>query len=480
MSQNPSADTNTTALPPDELVERALARAAGTTSSGAVAIAESASSANLRWANNTLTTNGVMTSRTLTVVITDDRAEGTASGVVSRKVASASDVDDLVDDAVAAARAGDPSEDANELVSGPADADFAQAPVATGIEVFAGVAEALGDGFARAAARGQRLYGFVEHGIDTVYLGSSTGLRRRHVQPSGYLSTTGKTGDGTNSAWFGQATRDFSDVDATAAVAELDRRLGWGERRTDLPAGRYETILPPTSVADLMIYAYWTMSARDAHEGQTVYARTGGDGSGGRTRVGDTLSTQPVSLRSDPAAPGSPCIPFLAVGSSSSETSVFDNGLEVPATTWVDRGRLSALITSRFTAGLTGLANTPLADNLIVEVDGGSGATDDLVATTQRGLLFTSLWYIREVDPQTLLLTGLTRDGVYLVEDGEVTGAVNNFRFNESPVDLLGRFTQAGATVPAFSREWGEYFSRVQAPALRIPDFNCSSVSKAS
>ena len=83
--------------------------------------------------------------------------------------------------------------------------------------------------------------------------------------------------------------------------------------------------------------------------------------------------------------------------------------------------------------------------------------------------MLTCLWYIREVDPQTLLLTGLTRDGVYLVEDGEVVGAVNNFRFNESPVDLLGRFDLASSTVPAFSREWGDYFPRTAMPALRVP-----------
>ena len=114
----------------------------------------------------------------------------------------------------------------------------------------------------------------------------------------------------------------------------------------------------------------------------------------------------------------------------------------------------------------------------MLEVDGGTGSVDDLVAGTERGLLLTCLWYIREVDPQTLLLTGLTRDGVYLVEDGEITGAVNNFRFNESPVDLLRRFTHASATVPSFSREWGDdYFSRTATPALRVPDFNMSSVS---
>jgi predicted Zn-dependent protease len=129
---------------------------------------------------------------------------------------------------------------------------------------------------------------------------------------------------------------------------------------------------------------------------------------------------------------------------------------------------------------MTGEPVTPAVDNLVLDVEGGTGSVEDLVAGTERGLLLTCLWYIREVDPQTLLLTGLTRDGVYLVEGGEVTGVVNNFRWNESPVDLLRRFTHASATVPSFSREWGDdYFSRTATPALRVPDFNMSSVSPA-
>ena len=463
-------------LPPHELVERALAAAASANPGGtAVAIAEATSSANLRWANNTLTTNGVMSGQSLTVIATDPRSDGVAAGVVSREVTDMAGVESLVADAVAASRTADVAEDARDLLPGSGSADFAAAPGRTGIEVFADVATSLGSGFGEAAARGQRLYGFVEHTMKTTYLGTSTGVRRRFAQPGGYLSTTGKDGDGTNSAWYGQSTTDFTDVDVTAAVAELDRRLGWGSRRLDLPAGRYETVLPPTSVADLMIYAYWTSSARDAFDGRTVFSKPGGG-----TRVGDALSDRPITLRSDPSDPRVACVPFVTATSSSSESSVFDNGQDASPVTWVDRGRLSSLITTRHTAELTGLANTQAVDNLIVEVDGGDGNTASMVASTKRGLLFTSLWYIREVDPQTLLLTGLTRDGVYMIENGEITGAVNNFRFNESPVDLMSRFTEAGAPVPAFSREWGDYLPRVVAPALRIPDFNCSSVSKAS
>jgi predicted Zn-dependent protease len=103
-----------------------------------------------------------------------------------------------------------------------------------------------------------------------------------------------------------------------------------------------------------------------------------------------------------------------------------------------------------------------------------------MLAGTRRGLLLTCLWYIREVDAQTLLLTGLTRDGVYLVENGEVTGAVNNFRFNESPVGMLGRLAEVGASAATLPREWSDYLTSVAMPPARIEGFNMSSVSQAS
>jgi len=161
-------------------------------------------------------------------------------------------------------------------------------------------------------------------------------------------------------------------------------------------------------------------------------------------------------------------------------SSVFDNGLPLGRTDWIHDGELTSLLQTRHSARLTGQPVTPAIDNLVLDVEGAAGTIDDLVAGTDRGLLLTCLWYIREVDRQTLLLTGLTRDGVYLVENGEITGEVTNYRFNESPLDLLRRFSHASATVPAFSREWGDdYFSRTATPALRIPDFNMSSVSQA-
>ncbi|WP_455360955.1 metallopeptidase TldD-related protein [Streptomyces sp. SYSU K21746] len=455
---------------PHEVVERALALSRA---DGCVVIADEHSTANLRWAGNALTTNGVTRGRTLTVIATVDGKEGTASGVVSRSAVTADDLEPLVRAAEAAARAAGPAEDAQPLVTGvSASPDFTDAPAETSSAVFADFAPALGESFARARAGGRELYGFANHELVSTYLGASTGLRLRHDQPTGTLELNAKSPDRSRSAWAGRSTRDFKDVDPAALDAELAQRLGWAERRIDLPAGRYETLLPPTAVADLLIYQMWSSAARDAAEGRTVFSRPGGG-----TRVGETLSELPLTLRSDPNEPGLESAPFVIAHSSGDDASVFDNGLPLTATDWVRDGTLTHLLSTRHSAGLTGLPVAPAIGNLVLDA-GGERSPQEMVASTERGLLLTCLWYIREVDPATLLLTGLTRDGVYLVENGEVVGEVNNFRFNESPVDLLSRATEAGRTEKTLPREWSDWFTRASMPALRIPDFNMSSVSQ--
>ena len=459
-------------ISPQSLVEHALA---ASMADDCVAIVRDGTSANLRWANNTLTTNGVMHGVAVSVVSFVRQPGGVGVGSVSGSATTQAEVDELVRAADAAARAAAPAEDEQELVADRTSADWADEPASTGIEVYDAVAPALGEAFGRAGAGGRILYGFVNHEVTTTYLGSTTGLRLRHVQPTGHFGCTGKTADLTNSAWVGRATRDFADIDPLAAEQELAQRLAWGRRHVDLEAGRYDTILPPTAVADLMIDAYWSAGARDAWEGQSVFSRRGAG-----TRIGEDIVRPEVTLFSDPAYAGLQCAPFSMAGASSNESSVFDNGLELGRTDWIRGGELTALRQTRHTAEMTQQPVTPAVDNLVLEVAGADGSVEDLVAGTERGLLLTCLWYIRVVDPQTLLLTGLTRDGVYLVEDGEITAAVNNFRWNESPVDLLRRFSHASASVPSFSREWGDdYFSRTATPALRVPDFNMSSVSPA-
>lgn len=466
-------------MTPQGTVEQALAaaRAGGE----CVVIADETSTANLRWAGNTLTTNGVAASRSLTVIAIDRRADGRVGvGTVSRTGVTPEEVEGLVREAEKAADQAAPAEDAMELVTGETrdrsgSSDWSSPPVATDFSVFRGFTAELGETLRAAEGAGRKLYGFAEHDMVSTFVGTSSGVRLRHDQPSGRLELNAKSADLARSAWAGASTRDFSDVDVTALDAGLAERLGWQSRRVELPAGRYETLLPPTAVSDLMIYLYWSAGARDAGEGRTVFSKPGGG-----TRVGTRLSPVPVDLISDPAYPGLECSPFVVAHASGPDSSVFDNGLPSGRASWISSGTLSALHSSRFSALKAGVAVTPAVDNLIMTAPGASASLESMIASTKRGLLLTCLWYIREVDPQTLLLTGLTRDGVYLVEEGEVVGAVNNFRFNESPVGMLSRLLEVGATAQTLPREWGDYFSRAAMPALRVEAFNMSSVSQAS
>ncbi len=460
--------------PVSSWVEQALA---ASRARDCTVIVQESHEVNLRWAANALTTNGAMTQREATVISTAEVSGGIAAASVTGALAGVEDLLALVRQADEAAPGAPADEEAQPLVSGAEDPDVADPASVVGPQDLAALASDLGRAFTRAQEAGHLLYGFAEYRRTTTWLGNTAGLRRRAVEPMGRLEVNAKMPDLVNSAWVGAQSNDFTDVDVAAMHDELERRLGWGERRVDLPPGEYETILPPGAVVDLMVYAYWVMSARDAEQGRNVYAGT----EVGTTRIGERLSDVPVTMCSDPGHPRFPVAPFAVVPSSGSGlTSVFDNGAPLARVDWLRDGVLTDLVRTRAgmqRAGVEGHLRFPV-QNLHIDAGGEAGLAE-MVASTKRGLLLTCLWYIREVDPQTLLLTGLTRDGVYLIEDGQVSAAVNNFRFNESPVDLLRRATEAGAAEHVLCREWNDWFTRSVAPPLRIPDFTMSSVSQA-
>ncbi|MEU8897426.1 TldD/PmbA family protein [Nocardia sp. NPDC048505] len=460
-----------------EVVEQALRLSRA---DEAIVVVTDAHEASLRWAGNSMTTNGSSVSRAWAVVsIFRDGPNSARVGSISSTSVHAAEVEAVVRASEEAARTAEPAKDAMPLLDPDAlspvgldwDLPWDGGPATTDISVFEGVARDLAAGF----DGGDKLYGFAHHQAHSTWLGTSTGVRRRWVQPTGSIEINGKRGAGADlaSAWVGAGTRDFTDVDVPGLLSELSRRLGWSARRVDLPAGRYETLLPPSAVADLMIYMNWSMEGRGAHEGHTAFSRPGG------TRIGERLTDIPLTLSSDPQAAGLEYIPFVATSASSEAVSVFDNGLTADRVDWLRDGVIERLVYPRATAAEFGAAVTVPGENLLM-TGGADTSLADMIARTERGLLLTCLWYIREVDPATLLLTGLTRDGVYLVENGEVTAAVNNFRFNESPLDLLRRVSEAGRTEITLPREWKDWFTRAAMPPLRIPDFHMSSVSQAT
>ena len=455
-------------IPAQHVIDLALQAAANSgRCDETVVIVSDRAEASLRWAGNSMTTNGVSTGRTTTVIAIVRRGDAAHLGVRRSSVVDPDAVGALVAAAADAAHSAPEAHDNAPLLSASGEpADWDDPVPGTGVGCFAEVARALSAGFARS----DRLYGYAHHVVETTLLATSTGVRRRFTQPTGSVEINAKRG--TASAWVGTSAPWFIDVPIDAMLEELSTRLDWARRTVELPAGRYETLMPPSTVADMMIYLGWSMDGRGAQEGRTALSAPGGG-----TRVGEKLTDLSLTMYSDPRAAGLECAPFVHTAAGSERLSVFDNGMDIDRVDWIRDGTISSLVYPRATAAEFGVTPAAPADNLLMT--GGAASVAEMVAATERGLLLTTLWYIRTVDPTTLLLTGLTRDGVYLIEDGEVTAAVNNFRFNESPLDLLRRVSEAGVAETTLPREWGDWATRAVMPTLRIPDFHMSSVSQA-
>jgi predicted Zn-dependent protease len=355
--------------------------------------------------------------------------------------------------------------------SQPASPHWDLPPEETSPEELAPVSALLGDLLPRTEVP---MFGYAEHTMTSSYLGTTGGLRLRHDQPSARYELSGKSQDRTRSAWAGRSGRRFADVDLASTPDEVLGGLAAQATRLDVPPGRQRVVLTPSAASDLLVYLLWSAGARDAMEGRSAFSRHGGG-----TRVGERLSPLPFQLSSDPHATGLECADHVQSTSSSAMSSSFDIGLPLARTDWVADGELRALVTTRDSAARCGLPNTPLVDNLVAGVQGRTGGIDELAQRVGDGLLVTCLWYIREVDAETLLLTGLTRDGVYVVRDGEVVGSAGNFRFNESPLGMLARVSDAGSPEDCLPREWADWFTRARVAPLVVEDFNLSTPSEA-
>jgi predicted Zn-dependent protease len=434
-----------------------------------IVIGRQQATANVRWANNTVTTNGVIETASLTIV-----------SIVGRRVASLSrthfppeQIEAMVHECEARCKQQPEAPDYMPLLERDGDLPgWSAAPAAATVRVLDPAVPKMAAMFERARRSDVQTFGYAEHGASTIWIGSSTGLRRRHADHTGKVEITAKTPDFSRSSWAGSASYDFAQVDSELLFDTLRQRLAWSEHRIDLPAGHYEVLLEPSCTADLAISAYYSMARRDADEGRSPFSSPAGG-----TRIGERIFG-PVSLYSDPHEAGIATTPFCVSVGSGSVASVFDNGLRVERTEWTRDGTLLALVMPRYWAAkVNAPAAVPYVNNLIVP---GSGPTlEEMIRTTERALLVTCFWYIRTVDPQTALLTGLTRDGVFLVENGKVKGAVNNFRWNMSPITAFAQAIEVGRAGPSLPREHDE-FLRAKAPPMRLERFNMSSVSEAT
>jgi predicted Zn-dependent protease len=424
-----------------------------------------------------LTTNGYGWSNTLTIVAYVSRSAGISTATVSESDPhfDATFVRSLVDRTISAARTTEPAKFNSPLQNGVIYGNWDAVSTDLDLTVIGSITPSLGEVLKRGEADGRSHAGYAEHGRASSWTGSLSGIRIRDDVEDGRVEMTSRSGDGIRSAWEGTHSRSFTDIDILAMGMRLERQLGWQSTRRELLPGRHRTILSPGAVGDLLATFDNNLSGRDAVEGSGAFSRPGGG-----TMIGERIAgKRNFNLFSDPVHPGIEVAPYVVDSYESSCSSVFDTGQRLSRVDWVRDGVLASLCTTRAVAAETGLQFRPDVGNLILDVEGGEGNLDDLIARTESGLLINCLWYIRDLDEASMMVTGTTRDGVYEIRDGEVIGSVNNFRFNESPLSVLGRIHDAGTSELCQTRENAEYVSDYVMPTLVIDDFNLSSVSEA-
>lgn len=303
--------------------------------------------------------------------------------------------------------------------------------------------------------------GFVETQAAMQAVASSEGMFAHDRYTAAAYNLTARTPDGSGSGWASKSFNDLRLLDpAKLASAAIEKAT-----RTKAPMaiepGKYTVVLEPAAMADLLALTVFSGDARQADEGRSYFSKKGGG-----NRIGDQILDEKVQIYSDPAHALAPTVTFDS------------NGLPMSKNVWVEKGVLKDLFYSRFWANKMGKRPTAGPANLIM--DGGTATMDELVAGVERGVLVTRFWYIRPLDPQTILLTGLTRDGLFLIERGKMTRPVKNMRWNESPIVA---FNNIDAMTPADRVVSGEGIGgagfSVVCPAARIREFTFSSSSDA-
>lgn len=316
-------------------------------------------------------------------------------------------------------------------------------------------AKAVGEAVAAAEQAGVTVAGYCEHAAGATAVATSAGLFAHHPSTYAELTLTARTADGTGSGWAGRASHRIGDLDTAALARTAVDKAVRSQKPRRIEPGRYTVILEPEAVNDLLRFVTWSLDARQADEGRSFFSRPGGG-----NKLGETLFGPAITLASDPTDAAAPGRPFT------------DEGLALQPTTWIDKGKVNAFSCSRFWAAKQNKA--PTGSPSVWHLHGGAASPDDLLRGVEKGVLITRFWYLRWVDRQSMLVTGLTRDGVFLVEKGAVVAPVNNFRFNESPATMLKNADALGPSVRTASA--GAAF---RAPPLRTHEFNLASISEA-
>ena len=274
------------------------------------------------------------------------------------------------------------------------------------------------------------------------------------------FTTTVRTADGTGSGWAGTGVHDWDDLDTAALGARAIEKAEMSRDARAVEPGRWTVILEPTAVGNLVGLMLNSLNARSADEGRSFFSKAGGG-----NKIGEQFIDSRVTIHSDPGDPRLFSAPFNG------------GGLPNRRTVWVENGVLKNLVYDRYWAAQKQMDPTGFVNGYYMT--GGNASMDEMIRSTERGLLVTRFWYIRGVDPRTILFTGLTRDGTFLIENGRISHPVKNLRYNESPIFMLNNVEMMGEPVRVSSSESGGLAPAVWVPPIKARDFTFTSLSDA-
>ena len=307
------------------------------------------------------------------------------------------------------------------------------------------------------AAKDLTVAGFIICNASASAIGNSAGLFAYHRGTSANYTLTARTTDGTGSGWVGSESIDWSAIDFQSVADRAIDKARRSRNPVGIEPGRYTVIFEPEATANLVSLMGGAFQARSADEGRSAFSKAGGG-----SRLGEKIVDERVSLISDPGD-------ALILGSP------FDGeGMPTGKQTWVQNGVLNQLAYNRFWANKQGKTATGGAQSL--RMASGRDTIESMIASTTRGVLVTRLWYLRPLDARTLMYTGLTRDGTFLIENGKIARSIKNFRFNDSPLFMLNNLEGVGAAIRTAGGEGGP---GVAMPPIKVRDFNFSSSSDA-
>lgn len=408
---------------------------------------------NIRFALNNISTSGIVSNADLAVQVAFGKRVGTATinefddAALERVVRRAEDLARLAPENPEFM----PAIDKQSYTASPT---FSESTAAITPEFRAQVAA---DSIAPCKAEKLIAAGFLDDGQSFVAFANSKGNFGYQRATNFNYTCTVRTEDGRGSGWVGRNLKEASDFKADSDIRTAMRKASESADAKALEPGKYTVILEPAAAAGLISFMMNFFDARQADEGRSFLSKKGGG-----NKLGEQVYDPRVNLSADPWHPDAAVMPW-------------DNeGLPRAKMPIIQDGKIANLRYSRFWAQKQGKEATAAPGNLLMA--GGDKSTAELVRSTQKGILVTRTWYIRMVDPQTVLLTGLTRDGTFYIENGEIKYPVKNFRFNESPVIMLNNIEELGKPI----RVSGDESSFVMMiPPMKLRDFTFTSLSDA-